>query len=291
MNTYNCIVAVVIIYYPNADELTTNINQFIKDVDRLIIWDNTPISSHQKFKLEMPEYDSKIIILGTGKNEGIAYGINHGINWAIDNNYKYILTMDQDSYWDNFSFYIQQFIKFKNDPTNGIFSPVIYENKKRDLPELQVVKDAITSGTIYSLEMVKKIGLLREDFFIDAVDLEYCYWAKRNRYKTVLLGGAFLKQRYGSPMLKKLFTLTFYPSNYSPMRIFYIIRNHIFLWREYPELSNFEKKRIIKIYIIGRFIEVILFEKNKFQKLFSIFKGIVHGVLGIGQLKRNSIIK
>ncbi len=280
------LVAVVITYYPDLDEVKQNIKQYIVFVDKIIIWDNTPIAQRVKQKINLPEFEEKIIYLGTEKNEGIAFAINRGIEWAIKNKYSHILTMDQDSCWDNFTFYKNHIIKFMTDQSIGIFSPVIYEQHKREFAEITFVKDAITSGSVYSIEMATKIGGVREDYFIDAVDLEYCYWAKRNGYNTVVIGNAFLKQKFGNQTARYFLNKTYYPANYSATRIFYIIRNHIFLWKEYPELSDFEKKRIVNVYIRGRIKEVILFENNKLKKLYMICKSILHGFFGIGLIRR-----
>src|SRR5450759_761467 len=174
--------AVVITYYPIIDNLVKNIKRYIDFVDKLIIWENTPIYDRDKYRILINGYKDKIVFLGTKQNEGIAYALNRSVEWSIENKFTHILTMDQDSYWDNFEFYKQKILKFFNVSEIGIFAPVIYENQKRSFPELTYVKDAITSGSVYDLDMIKEIGLFREDFFIDAVDLEYCYWAKQNGY-------------------------------------------------------------------------------------------------------------
>jgi len=281
--------AVVITFYPPKDELIHNIKQFINHVDTLIIWENTPDGIRESYHPALPEYNNKIIYLGTNKNEGIAYPLNRSIEWSIKNKFTHILAMDQDSCWDNFGYYKSKISEYNNIPDIGIFAPVIYEKSKRNLQDLSYVKDVITSGAVYKLKMVEEIGLFREDFFIDAVDLEYCYWAARNSYKTAVLGGAFLKQQYGKSTEHKFLNKTYRPLNYSAFRIFHIVRNHIFLWKEFPELSDFEKSRIIQVYILRRMKEIVLFEKDKINKLFSVFKGIFFGLLSIGEVRRRKV--
>ena len=278
--------AVVITYYPIIDNLVINIKRYIDFVDKLIIWENTPIYDREKYRVLINGYQDKIVFLGTKQNEGIAYALNRSVEWSIENKFTHILTMDQDSYWDNFEFYKQKILKFFNVSGIGIFAPVIYENQKRSFPELTYVKNAITSGSVYALDMIKEIGLFREDFFIDAVDLEYCYWAKQNGYNSVVLGDSYLKQEYGNVLKHKFLKKTYFTSNYSAFRIFHIVRNHIFLWKEYPELSGFEKKRIIQVYILRRLKEVVLFEKDKAIKVLSVFKGILYGLSGVGEKRR-----
>jgi rhamnosyltransferase len=283
--------AVVITYYPILDDLIINIKQFIDFVDRLIIWENTPIQDRGKYQILIPEYHNKIVFLSTNRNEGIAYALNRSIEWSIENKFTHILTMDQDSLWDNFDFFKFKIQKYNNEPGIGIFAPVIYEQNKSSFPELRYVKDVITSGAVYKLKMFEEIGLFREDFFIDAVDLEYCYWANRNGYKTAVLGDSYLKQKYGNVSEHKFLDKTYYILNYSAFRLFHIVRNHIFLWKEFPELSRFQKKRIIKVYILNRLKEILMFEKDKAGKVFSVLKGIIFGLSGIGEKKRNKPLK
>lgn len=278
--------AIVISYYPNVKDSILNIRKYIDDIDLLIIWENTPSQQRVQYRISLPEYKDKIRYFGTDKNEGIAYPINFALQWAIKNSFDFLLTMDQDSRWDNFPFYKSQIEKYISKEEIGIFSPVIYEVQKRETPELTYLRDAITSGTVYRLDMVKKIGMLREDYFIDAVDLEYCYWAKNNGWDTVKVGNAFLQQKFGNQTPVRFYKKIYHPANYTPIRIYYIIRNHIFLWSEYPNLSNFEKKRIIRVYIMGRFRDIILFENDKIKKLMALFKGILHGLLRLGLIKR-----
>jgi len=283
--------AVVITYYPVVDDLVINIKQFIDFVDRLIIWENTPIHDRGEYQILMPEYHNKIIFLSTNRNEGIAYALNRSIEWSIENKFTHILTMDQDSLWDNFEFFKDKILKYSDDQSIGIFAPVIYEQHKRDFPEFTFVKDVITSGAVYRLKMFKEIGFFREDFFIDAVDLEYCYWANRNGYKTAVLGDAYLKQKYGNVSEHKFLDKKYHTLNYSAFRLFHIVRNHIFLWKEFPELSGFQKKRIIKVYILNRLKEILMFENDKAGKVFSVLKGILFGLSGIGEKKRNKPLK
>jgi rhamnosyltransferase len=113
--------AVVITYYPNKEELHSKIRRYIDSIDSLIIWENTPADERRVFKVSLPEYEEKIVYLGTGKNEGIAYALNRSIEWSIENGFTHILTMNQDSIWDNFDFFRQKIRKFINVDNIGIF--------------------------------------------------------------------------------------------------------------------------------------------------------------------------
>lgn len=281
--------AVVVTYYPVLSDAIINIKQYIEHVDKLIIWENTPIIDRELHKIILPEYSDKIIYLGTDKNEGMAFALNRSVEWSIKNGYTHILTMDQDSFWIDFKHYRNKIVEYCIDKSIGIFGPnVSTARERRKFSNFQVVKDVITSGAVFHLDIFTKIGLFREDFFMEAVDIEFCCWAYRNGYKTVVLGDCYLKQKYGDPTTHYFFNKSLSTSNYSSLRLFGIVRNHIVLWREYPELSQSQKKLILTEYTLFRIIKILLYERRKIQKIWSILKGIVYGLFHCGKNPRYS---
>jgi rhamnosyltransferase len=273
--------AVIVTYYPIVKETINNILQFIEWVDTLIIWENTPLHERQKYKISIDSYSDKIIYMGTSVNEGMAYALNKSVEWSIKNNFTHILTMDQDSYWINFGEYREKIIEnFRNDSIGIIGPHIIAEHRKSAylMEEACVVDSVITSGSIFRLDIFSKIGFFREDYFIDAVDLEFCYWAKRNGFKTVILRDCYLKQEYGNTNVKYFLFRKVLTSNYSSDRLFLIVRNHLLLWREYKELSKAQKKTILKEYTTYRVAKILLYESNKLKKIYSIIKGSYFGL-------------
>ena len=90
---------VVVCWYPN-EELLLNIDSYSKGSDFLFVWDNTPGGS--------PLIDSVIgaTTLNHGKqNMGLAYAYNRAIELATLRGATHIMTMDQDSRFDNFSLF------------------------------------------------------------------------------------------------------------------------------------------------------------------------------------------
>jgi rhamnosyltransferase len=276
---------VVITYYPDLLDLIRNIKQYINYIDKLIIWENTPIQDRDLYKLILPEYSDKIIYLGTDINEGMSYALNRSVEWSLNNGFTHILTMDQDGYWINFDHYLRNVTEYCSNSSIGIFGPNISLNMTI-LPEYEIVKDTITSGSIYRLDMFRNTGLFREDFFIDAVDLEFCYNAARKGFNTVVLGDCYLKQKFGNASSHIFLNKIIQTTNYNSFRLFQIVKNHIFLWREYPEIPEYQKKLILTEYTFHRIIKILLFENGKVGKIFSIFKGATYGLFHIGERPR-----
>ncbi len=274
------LLAIVITYFPNPDDLKRNISRYIDHVDKLIIWENTPEKEAIQYHIELPEHQAKIIYRGSGKNEFIAIPLNRTIAWAKENGYTHLLTMDQDSCFEEGCF--EKYILSIRDCTIenvGMWGANPNNMYKTD-EALLVVPQCITSGTVYPLSIFDKIGLFREDFAIYVVDIEFGIRARKYGYKTVIATQCLLHHVFGKPTKSKLGLIT---SNYSPFITYLIIRNTIVTWIEHPDHFKV-RKGFIQYNIIFRLLSVILHEKDKLKKIKAIFLGILDGV----QKKMNS---
>lgn len=275
---------VVVTYYPNIEEVKLNVLEYIDFVDKVIIWENTPAHDLSEYKIDLGLYNSKIICLGNGCNVGIGFALNQAIEWSIKNGLSHLMAIDQDSFFSsiNVSTLLETVIKHASDFEIGIFSPNIinlYSKNKEPLYrsefELLQVERSITSGSVFRLDMFHRTGPFREDLFIDEVDYEYCYRASKNGFKTVVVCSSFLSQKFSD---MKHTNWGFYITNYSPFRLYHIVRNGIIVQKEYPD-SPPGWYRLIVYSIIIRLIKILIFEKNKISKMKSIIIGIYDGVL------------
>lgn len=270
------VLGIVITYYPKIDELIENISKFIGTIDTLIIWQNTLLQEHEKNLLNNIFFYKEIILMGNGQNKGIAYALNKAFDMMVDgsNNYTHLLTMDQDSTWVNFDNYCDE---IKLLPQNAIYSPNI-NNEYPSGTELIQVKTCITSGALFSGSVLKDIGKFNEEYSVDCVDYDFCFKAFGKGICIYKVQKANLNQIYGEPMKSKYFNLE--NNVYSPERLFFIARNHILLWRDYPEHMDFHFKRIIlSSHIFGKIVKITFMENSKIRKITSILKGFFAGLL------------
>lgn len=270
---------IIVAYYPVYSVLKINIQSIINDVDKLILWDNTP--DNRLLKEMVKEFGDKLIYMTDGENIGIAAGLNKGVNWIINNKYTHLLTLDQDS-----SFSIDHLLQYKNlilreeqsnigaYGTNLFFdNNFIYDHQIKQL----VVPRIITSGSIFPVNTFLECGLFNEALFIDSVDYEFCYRIfKLKNLKCLIFTDITLNHEFG---YKQKSRFGFSSDNYSAIRIYYIIRNHIMTWKAYPKLFDNELKiGLIKGHIFLRIPKIVLAEQDKLNKLNSLFKGVIHGL-------------
>lgn len=272
------LLAIVIAYNPDYADLRENICSYCHDVDHLVIWNNTPQLSNIDCK-QLLSLDEKILnveVRGDGENHLIAYPINRVIEWGLENGFSHILTMDQDSQFVNFSRqHIESFILNINQyDSNAIFYGANFNKAVDSLLPPHIVPEIITSGTICNIQKTAYIGGFREDYGIDAVDIEAVYRAKSKGYNTYIIPRIELVHQLGSSIKTEWGFTTL---NYSAFRYYHIVRNYIRMWREYP-LYFKKQDYLIKTIILFGIPKIILGEKEKTNKLIAIFKGIYDGI-------------
>jgi len=268
--------AIIVTYYPNIEEVTKNILQFLDNVDTLIVWQNTPLIDNENYFVNPNLFGEKVIFMGNGKNMGIAYALNQAYELMMNEgkNFTHLLTMDQDSNWVNFEEYLKVISLQSN---NLIFTPNINDEIQGG-EELIKVKTCITSGAVFPIEALRIIGKFNEIYSVDCVDYDFSFKATKNNINIFKVQAAHLNQIYGQPTKSKYFNLE--NNIYSSKRLFFIARNHILLWRDYPSHIDFQFKRmILSSHIFGKIIKVVFMEENKLKKIFSILNGFYAGLI------------
>ena len=166
------IAGVVTLYNP-TDEDIKNIDTYIEDIDRLYIIDNTEgkdnkdrISKNKKIKYQFKN-----------ENVGVATALNQGAKMAIEEGYKYLLTMDQDTTFKEGALdKLKEVIKNTNMEKIALVTPWHHTRllDKKPEEEFDDPHDVMTSGNIINLDIFQKLGGFKEWLFIDGIDIEFC---------------------------------------------------------------------------------------------------------------------
>jgi len=264
------LLAVTITFHPDINLLANNISRYLGCVEHLIIWDN----GGDYDQLAQMKLGDKTEIMGVGKNVGIAYAANRAVEWGIKHGYSHILTMDQDSTWDNFESYRDHIINSSQEGV-AMYSPTIRIGSVTvDFKGIS----CFTSGAVMPLDIFKELGLYREDYEIDNVDTEFCYRCRAAGYKIEFLPD-ILFHELGHPKIIWGNRVAF---NYSPYRLYHITRNELKIWKDYRNVPI--AKVLPKFYKVNYRIlllanNIILGESNKIQKLKAIAKGYWEGII------------
>jgi len=265
------IVAVIVTYNPNIDCLRALLDSLHSSCVNIIIVDND--STNGAFK--NTTFMSNVELLSLNKNEGIAFAQNVGIEKAIKIDADYILFFDQDSNVSNHFVddLMRDYRKIDDtqekiaaigprfiDENKGFYFPALRFNKHGLIDKISVenisspveVSFLISSGTLMSVAALNDIGLMKEEFFIDFVDTEWCFRAISMGYKIYMSEQAVMKHSIGDDTLK---IYNFNIPVHSGFRRYYRIRNLFFMWR----MPYIPKILVAKLMVTNFLIQVLLF--------------------------------
>lgn len=293
---------IVVTYYPKIDVFLPLIDALSAQTSRVIVVDNT--DTHNNQLLDMLTYSDRFIdhmnIIRLGINRGIATAINIGVMSAIDAGCTHVILSDQDSLPspDMVAGLLRAYREVSHtDLRVGAIGPTYTDLHTKITYPFQVqlpkrffyghqaptsvnphveVLTLITSGTLIPVEVFKQVGSMREDFFIDQVDIEWCHRARSMGYHLFGTGYATMYQRMGDSNLRVWYFRWRNESAYSPLRIYYRLRNFTALCR--LEYIDWRWKLRSSWYWAGIVYTHVLFYKNWLETLKMAVKGIWHGL-------------
>ena len=251
------ILGIVVLYNFNNENID-NIKTYCTYCNKIIAIDNS--ENKCKDNIKKIKEIKNLEYLNLDGNYGIAKALNIGMQYAIANEYEWVLTMDQDSRFNN-NIIDVYFKTLKDELLDDIavISPNYFFDRKKNkiYNGYKKLQYTMQSGNLVNVEIYKKIGEFKEEFFIDGVDYEYCIRANKNKYKIIECGNAVL---YHRPATTKRTFFGFKYGYCNSTRIYYQVRNLLWISKRYCNL------KMILIVIYKLFKIVFLFD-NKIEYL------------------------
>lgn len=279
----NTKILVLLVNYNGAsltDVCIESINNSSEQVDIIVI-DNA--SSENDIEAVCEKYPN-VILKKLAENIGFSGANNIGIAYAVENHYKYIMLLNNDTVIDRDT--ISELLKNCNE--NQVSVPCIYyfdnpetvwyaggeiDRKKgvvyhhRQNEKCTDMKDrfcdfATGCCLMMMTETAEKVGNLRDDYFMYCEDLDYSIRLRKNGVKIRFVPLAKLWHKVGSTSGNEL----------SPICAYYGSRNRLDVIDRYPEVFN----RSAKLYTyLTRVIKCII----------CLAKGIPSGKMYIWAIK------
>ncbi len=243
----------IVAYNPSIERLHKLRDCIQDDGIALCIIDNHSDNSEEIYR-EFSDLDGVEVILNE-HNRGVAAAVNQLVEHARASGVRYVMSVDQDSLFDKG--YARdmlnhfQALEAKQPHLAALGGKVFDIRKKRferfvrfdmpwrrksegeePLPHPYVSVDfLITSGTILSVASVEQVGPMREDLFIDSVDLE---WSFRARDLGWCLAGCDTSHIYQEIGIDAVHVplLDIDVRIHRPLRYYYMTRNRLFLYRQ-----------------------------------------------------------
>ncbi|MEX0618267.1 MAG: glycosyltransferase family 2 protein [Pseudohongiellaceae bacterium] len=243
--------AIVVTFNPDMTPLLKLLGQLNKETDFIII-DNGSTRIGQ-FAESIRVYKRCVDIIRLAENQGLAQALNIGLKEAVDKKYRYGFLFDQDSsLCDLFSERMvaayEEAGRLSPKPVAVIGPRIINPQTRRQTPfklfnrfllrsnrpfagsrTLFQADFLITSGSLICLQHLPAIGGMKVSYFIDNVDLEWCFRAKSRGYELVGTDQAVLYHAIGerseNPLVRRGVM-----AQHNPSRTYYSSRNRIHLY-------------------------------------------------------------
>ena len=242
-------------------------------------------------------------VLRLPENSGIATALNTGIEAALTlhSGPRFILTMDQDSLLEDG--YTEKLLA-SHDAADaaGVAVGMVAPGSISGLPtrrrstfgNIVLGGEPIQSGLVIPVAVMRRLGMLMDELFIDGVDTEYYLRARTAGLESVVSEEARLSHALGTMSQATLFG---HPLSLlgSPVRVrtaasyryYYIFRNRLLLirryWRSQPAWAV---KGLLSDY--RHLIIVTLLAPKRMDRLRSMRKGVLDGFSGKSGPRRTS---
>ncbi len=285
------ICAVVISYHP-ADQIVENIIALFEQVDEIIIVDNGSGSATKELLGRLASY-TKLSVIYNPENIGIAAALNIGVKHAKRSGYEWVATFDQDSKVTPgmISAMLRVYATYPEKQKVAILSP-----RYRDIVSGRVGSSSnqyfnhgagaygeplvvITSGNLVKSSVFDTVGYFNEALFVDHVDTEFCLRCATLGYKILETYDAILEHSLGTPTQHKVLWKTPITSNHSALRRYYNARNGVYIYKKFMFEHPIWVLKHAYVYL-KIIIALMLFERQRGEKLMAICRGIYHGLLG-----------
>ena len=283
----NKICSIIVTYQAKINEFKNILERHQRNFTQIIIVNNSPeidLSSLQS---------SKVKLVNNSDNIGLAAALNIGIIEAKKLGFTFVALFDQDTQIpQNFTKDMLKFINcYQVDKPVAVYSPVYYNHvinesgKHINFKFFRMIRRVvsgtevyahphyvITSGSIIPIDVLDKVGLMREELFIDFVDIDWCLRARHEGYEILAINRVILDHYMGD------YPVHFWGHHYpihSPLRMYYYFRNAMYLYR-FKEI-DFNWRVVDATRNLFRFLFYMMFVKNRRTYFKYIIKGYYHG--------------
>ncbi|MBH1837285.1 glycosyltransferase family 2 protein [Stenotrophomonas maltophilia] len=286
--------AVIVTYGPDPELLRRVVDSVLQQVGHLVVFDNGSRGVDVEALLGAAP---GISLLASPHNVGLGSALNRSYEQAQSLGFDYVLLMDQDSVLEpgmvdvlgtalvelagneRIAAVGPQF----RDARSGMLAPFVrfgfpFNHKLRGGPGQRISCDfLITSGSLVPMSALRDIGAMDESLFIDNLDMDWCFRAKRSGHALYGICDAQMSHTIGEELL---------PSRakpdgvivHKPFRLYFIMRNRVLLYgRAYtPRVWIAQDVPRLLLKLVGNG----LFLAPRWIRLRFMLKGLWDGIRG-----------
>ena len=238
------VAAGIVSFHPAPDLLLDLVAVLSRDVGRIYLFNNAPLDP--ALEEVLGDYPG-LVAIEAGSNLGVGVGLNFVALAASRDGFERLILFDQDSRpWPGMVAHLgtaYDTLESRRRRPGAVAPRLVvprgeaaskaprYRPRRREPREgaLVPVDFLPTSGTLFNLRVLRETGLFRADFFIDAIDLEWCFRAWARGYGCWLAEDLPMEHTVGTGTIPLGFGLTM--PNQRPFRMATYLRNTIYGFR------------------------------------------------------------
>lgn len=289
----------VVVTYRSGPAVVDGLVQVEPEVDHLLVVDNgsddRTVEALRAWAAERPHCRA---LVENGENLGLAAAQNAGFGWAVSHRADWILLLDHDSRPEPGMVAALARAEADYPGRYALLAPRIHNaavdtwaafavsrggwRVRRVAARPGAILDnplfVIASGSLIRATALPDLEGMREDFFIDYVDIEFCLRLRAAGRRIGVVGPAVLHHNLGALRLHRVPGFRpVHATNHSPFRYFMMARNRTRMWREWArrEPGWVLNDMAALIYQVAR---VALFEADRAAKLAAIGRGVRRGL-------------
>ena len=237
------VAAGIVSFHPDPGLLLDLVASIARDTDRIFLFNNAPLDP--ALALVLTDYPS-VVTLDAGSNLGVGVGLNFIALAASRDGFERLVLFDQDSRpwpgmvarlgeaFDELEAHRRRpaaigprLVAPRDGRADAAKSPRYRARRgvAGDGAALPV-EFLPTSGTLLNLRILRETGMFRADFFIDSIDLEWCFRAWARGFSCWLAGDVPMEHTVGTGTIPLGFGLTM--PNQRPFRMGTYLRNTVY---------------------------------------------------------------
>lgn len=270
----------LVTFNPDIDRLQENLSAIVSQDTDILIFDN---GSKNFNEIENLASSLNCKTLSVKKNRGIAYGLKVIMDYAMENDYEWVLSLDQDSVISKKL--INKYKAYAGDIRIGAITCYIIDRNfeesadqiyRKGEDEIKQVKKCITSGCFMRVAAYAATDGYDVSMFIDYVDFDICYALLRAGYQIIKIPFKGLLHEDGHGTNVSFFGRKCIMYHKSSWRRFYMMRNEIYLSKKFPEIQS---PFITTLRCLCNMFLVFVYEEDKVDKLRNGLKGAIQGIM------------
>lgn len=287
--------AVVVSYQPDLELLKQLLDAVALQVGGTILFDNGSTVDGFDALARAVEANGFRVVRHSG-NEGLAAGMNHGIDLARAAGFRFVLLLDQDSLPEPgmvdalADAYCELSLRTRVaavgaqfvDPRDGQVAPFVrvgfpFNRKLQGGAGQRVEADfLISSGSLLPMPAIDAVGGMDESLFIDSVDLDWSFRARAAGFALYGICDARMRHSIGDALRPGLFGRKVFV--HGPTRLYYLMRNRVLLYRRVHTPVVWVAQDVLRF--VGKFVRMSMFVSPRRANARAMLRGLWDGIRG-----------